>query len=192
MPYGGHVSHNLSLLPQSDDPQELVSCANLLTRFVVIIIEAHKTLFPETSDEILPDKLKWVINYTCVMHPQYNSCSEWVLTYQLPRIKARRLIEDNGGVVCYLYELLIPQAYCWDGLLFGFVWWNSDHIDIRSFISTVTLTPNVWKHYASSPTADLFCQCVLCACIHVRFLFYRTMYNVNTAFDHHYKVWWTT
>lgn len=53
------LSHNFFLYPiQSDDPQDLVSCANLLTRFVVIIIEAHETMFPHTDDEILPDKLK--------------------------------------------------------------------------------------------------------------------------------------
>lgn len=45
------------LRPEGDDPQELVSCANLLTRFVVIIMEAHEGLFAHTDDEILPEKL---------------------------------------------------------------------------------------------------------------------------------------
>ena len=52
-----HCCH-LCLPVQSEDPQDLVTCSNLLTRFVVIIIEAHETLFPQSQDEILPDKLK--------------------------------------------------------------------------------------------------------------------------------------
>ncbi|XP_065906715.1 rho GTPase-activating protein 24-like isoform X2 [Dysidea avara] len=46
------------LRPESDNPHELVACSNLLTRFVVIMIEANKDLFPKTNDEILPVKLR--------------------------------------------------------------------------------------------------------------------------------------
>jgi len=49
---------------QSDNPHDLVACSNLLTRFVVIMIEAHKDLFPKTNDEILPVKLKYVYAVT--------------------------------------------------------------------------------------------------------------------------------
>jgi len=62
-----HCCH-LCLPVQSDDPQDLVTCSNLLTRFVVIIIEAHEALFSQTQDEILPDKLKWVPDTVLYMY----------------------------------------------------------------------------------------------------------------------------